>query len=181
MRNVLRLLLPLVVACGHASSTRPAVAPERAPVQQQGASSSEPPREIAAVAASDLGAVGTRIPGSAQPAPAAAAVATRASNGDAYSRDLTALGDFVRSRSAQLDFCYREALVVNPRLAVALTVNATITGDGDVSDVRVLRRSFQGLGTDLLESCVRTKIISWKFPRTDGGTGVYPLSFSFTR
>lgn len=180
MRNVLRLLLPLVVACSHSTPVKSAPSRELAPVQQQGAIPAPPPN-IGEVAASDLGAVGTPLPRAAEAHAAVLRPVPRRSAGADYVRDLTAIGDFVRARSAQLDFCYREALLVNPTLAVAFTVSTAITSDGEVTEVKVLKRSFTGAGTELLEGCVRTKISSWKFPQSDAPASVYPISLSFTR
>jgi hypothetical protein len=96
-------------------------------------------------------------------------------------RSPSAVGDFVRTRSAQLNFCYTEALGAHPNLAGAVGVAVTITSAGDVTDVVIVRRSWVGQGTEPLETCIRTKIRGWKFPPADAPTGTYPVSLSFTR
>ena len=104
-----------------------------------------------------------------------------ASASSAPGRNPTTIGDFVRTRSAQMNFCYEEALVANPKLAGAIAVAVTITSAGDVTDASVTNRSWSGKGSDVLESCVRARVKSWKFPASDAPTGTYPFSLSFTK
>jgi hypothetical protein len=96
-------------------------------------------------------------------------------------RDPAKLGQFVRARSAQLQFCYHEALARHPNLAGAVTMSITIAGTGEVTRVGVSERSWSGAGTDEVESCLRRKIRAWKFPAADESRGTYPFSLSFTR
>ncbi|HKO15478.1 MAG TPA: AgmX/PglI C-terminal domain-containing protein [Gemmatimonadaceae bacterium] len=96
-------------------------------------------------------------------------------------RDPAALGQFVRARSAQLQFCYHEALVRHPNLAGAVTMAITITGSGQVTGIAETQRSWSGAGTDEIESCLRRKIRAWKFPAADESRGTYSFSLSFTR
>jgi hypothetical protein len=99
----------------------------------------------------------------------------------AHTRDLATLGEFVRAHTAQMNFCYQEALVSTPNLAGAVALAVTITSEGDVTDVRVTRRSWTGKPNENFESCIRAKVRSWKFPPTDAPVGTFPLSLSFTR
>ena len=91
------------------------------------------------------------------------------------------IGEFVRARSAQMNFCYEEALIVNPKLAGALSVAVTITSGGDVADASITKRSVSGKGSQQLEECVRARVKTWKFPSSDAPTGTYPFSVSFTK
>ena len=94
---------------------------------------------------------------------------------------LTPLGDFVRSRNSQLQFCYEETRAKNPDLAGSATIGVLLASDGSVTRADVLRRSWEGSGADQVEACVLAKVKTWKFP-TDGTTA-RPYSFStvFTR
>jgi hypothetical protein len=96
-------------------------------------------------------------------------------------RDVGELGTYVRSRESQLRFCYQEyGLKVNPRLAGSVTVNIVVGSSGSVSGVNIGRRTWSGAGSAQTESCIRTKIRSWHFPRSSAGEGTYAFSFNFT-
>ena len=94
---------------------------------------------------------------------------------------LTPIGDFVRSRNSQLQFCYEETRAKNPDLAGSATIGVLLAPDGTVTRADVLRRSWEGRGAEQVEACVLAKVKTWKFP-TDG-TNARPYSFStvFTR
>ncbi len=97
-------------------------------------------------------------------------------------RNVSDLGNYVRSRNSQLQFCYSEyGLKVNPDLAGTVSVAITLTGTGNVTDVDVTRRSWSGPGSSEAESCIRQRIAGWKFPPSDQGGGTYAFSFSFSR
>ena len=95
---------------------------------------------------------------------------------------MTPIGDFVRSRSAQLQFCYQETRTANPSLAGSVTIGVLLAPDGTVTRADVLRRTWEGRGVAEAESCALTKVRSWKFPPTDGpATRPYSFSAVFTR
>lgn len=97
------------------------------------------------------------------------------------SRDIGALGDFVRSRESQLRFCYMEyGLKQNPSLAGTITVAITIEGSGRVSNAAVTDRTWGGAGASAAESCIRSKIEGWHFP-AGSGSGTYSFPFNFTK
>lgn len=100
---------------------------------------------------------------------------------DGSSSALTPMGDFVRSRNPQLQFCYEETRAKNPKLAGSVTIGVLLAADGSVTRADVLRRSWEGSGADNVEACVLAKVKTWTFP-TDGSTA-RPYSFStvFTR
>ena len=174
MHRLLPLLPALAVACGRAAPPNTSVPPQAAKlaVEQQGSAAASP-----GVAASARGGAST----SAGAPPAAAAAAPREVYSAGSVRDVSALGNFVRSHSAQMNYCYKEALARNPKLAGAVGVAITITGSGDVADVNVVRRSWSGPGTEQLEGCIRSTIRAWKFPSADAPVGTYPFSLSFTK
>jgi hypothetical protein len=98
-------------------------------------------------------------------------------------RDVSDLGTFVRSREAQLRFCYQEqGLKVNPDLAGTVTVAITIAASGNVTGARVTNRTWSGPGSSAAESCMLSRIRGWSFPRAaDAGAGTYSFPFNFTR
>ena len=97
-------------------------------------------------------------------------------------RDVGELGQFVRSRESQLRYCYQEfGLKQNPSLAGTVTVAITLTGSGDVTGVSIPSRTWSGPGASEAESCIRSKINSWRFPASDAGGGTYSFPFNFTR
>src|SRR5690349_7155676 len=73
-----------------------------------------------------------------QPAAAPAPVATRSAGG--HSSGVTTIGDFVRSRNPQLQFCYEETRASNPTLAGSTTIGVLLGPDGTVTRADRLRR-----------------------------------------
>jgi outer membrane biosynthesis protein TonB len=116
-----------------------------------------------------------------RPSPVEATTASR--NSGVASSGVTPIGDFVRSRNPQLQFCYEETRAKNPGLAGSATIGVLLAPDGTVTRVDVLRRSWEGSGADQVEGCVLAKVRSWKFPAVDAGAATRPYSFStvFTR
>lgn len=95
-------------------------------------------------------------------------------------RNTDELGTFVRSRESQLRFCYNEyGLKSNPNLAGSITTAITLTSSGNVTNVSISDRSWSGAGASEAESCIRSKIRSWRFP--SGQEGTYGFSFNFTK
>ncbi len=97
-------------------------------------------------------------------------------------RNVSDLGDYVRGRNSQLQFCYSEyGLKVNPSLAGSVAVAVTLTSDGAVTGVDITKRTWSGPGAAEAESCIRQRISGWKFPSSEHGGGTYSFSFSFSR
>jgi hypothetical protein len=112
----------------------------------------------------------------------AAPAPVRAENLGGNRRDVGELGQFVRSRESQLRFCYQEyGLKANPALAGTVTVAISLTGSGDVTGVNITNRTWSGPGASEAESCIRSKIESWRFPASDAGGGTYSFPFNFTK
>lgn len=105
------------------------------------------------------------------------------SNPGGNSSGAMAVGDFVRSRSPQLQFCYEETRAKTPKLAGSATVAVLLAADGGVSDADIVRKTWTGKGADGLESCVLTRVRMWKFPASEDGsnTRVHSFSVIFTR
>ncbi|HEY8793989.1 MAG TPA: AgmX/PglI C-terminal domain-containing protein [Gemmatimonadaceae bacterium] len=97
-------------------------------------------------------------------------------------RNVSDLGDYVRGRNTQLQFCYSEyGLKVNPSLAGSVSVAVTLTSDGAVTGVEITKRTWSGPGAAEAESCIKQRIAGWKFPSSERGGGTYSFSFSFSR
>jgi hypothetical protein len=190
MQKLSLLLLPLALACGGgnhaATSPTPSAGGFTAEAMggvQLASETPVPPATAASEgrtrssgsAASDGDASSPSASGSSSSSSAAA----RAERVNARSADL--FGDFVRSRAAQMNFCYEEALANNPKLAGAINVAVTIASSGEVTDVDVIKRSWSGAGTEQVEGCIRAKIRTWKFPTTKAPTATFPFTLSFTK
>ncbi len=158
-----------------------------------------------AVIAYGQGGVGARTPGKGFDAAAAAAASgigkvnatggvTRASirvaapqvvarPGERASRDMAQLGTFVRSRQAQLQFCYQEqGLVQNPGLAGSIGVEVALAPNGVVATTRVTERTWSGEGVAETETCILQRIRAWAFPASSAaGNETYSFSFVFNR
>jgi hypothetical protein len=97
-------------------------------------------------------------------------------------RNVSDLGDYVRGRNSQLQFCYSEyGLKVNPQLAGSVTVAVTLTSEGSVTGVDITKHTWSGPGSAEAESCIKQRISGWKFPSSEHGGGTYSFSFSFSR
>jgi hypothetical protein len=94
-----------------------------------------------------------------------------------------AFGNFVRSREPQLQFCYADTRAENPDLAGSATVAVKLAADGNVIDAGIIRRSWFGKGSDVVESCLLARVKSWRFPANQLDDAVQLLSFAvvFTR
>ena len=98
-------------------------------------------------------------------------------------RDVSELGNFVRSRQEQLRFCYEErGLYANPSLAGTINVSITLSGSGNVTGAEVTNRKWSGGGGGAeVESCIIQRIRTWRFPSSAAGGGTYVFPFNFTR
>ncbi|HUF26864.1 MAG TPA: AgmX/PglI C-terminal domain-containing protein [Gemmatimonadaceae bacterium] len=131
------------------------------------------------------GAIG-RVTGAGGVGRAAVSVASpsvvRAPDLPGPGRDMGDLGAFVRSRMAELQFCYQEhGLKVNPQLAGTVNIAIGIGSAGNVTSASVQRRTWSGAGASAVESCVLSRIRGWRFPRSATGDAVYAFPFNFTR
>jgi len=77
-----------------------------------------------------------------------------------------AFGNFVRSRSPQLQFCYEDTRAASPGLAGSATVAVTLGSEGNELNADIIRRSWSGKGSDVVESCMLSRVRNWKFPAT---------------
>ncbi|MDB4909394.1 MAG: hypothetical protein JWO39_217 [Gemmatimonadetes bacterium] len=97
-------------------------------------------------------------------------------------RNVSDLGDYVRGRNSQLQFCYSEyGLKVNPQLAGSVAVAVTLTSDGAVTGVDITKHTWSGPGAAEAETSIKQRINGWKFPSSGHGGGTYSFSFSFSR
>lgn len=105
------------------------------------------------------------------------------SNAGGNSSGAMAVGDFVRSRSSQLQFCYEETRAKTPKLAGSATVAVLLAANGGVSDAAIVRKTWTGKGAEGLESCMLARVRTWKFPPSEDGNDKRVHSFSaiFTR
>ena len=82
------------------------------------------------------------------------------------SRGSAAVGNFVRAREQQLQFCYREARVEHPQLSGSATIAITLADDGSVREAGIVRSAWAGKAkaSRQVESCVLARVRSWQFP-----------------
>ena len=183
---LLFVLLAISVSCGGAQRPSPSPSPSPAAIagafDGQGLGGIQLASSSAPVApSSGSGAGSAARPTSERPR---ASVNTDSSSErtdvlDGRSADL--FGDYVRSRSAQMNFCYKEALNTYPKLAGAINLAVTIASSGDVTRVDVTKRSWSGPGTEQVEGCIRAKIRAWKFPASEAPATTFPFTLSFTK
>jgi len=102
-----------------------------------------------------------------QPAIAPTTSTPRLASGPARaSRGTAAIGDFVRAREQQLQFCYSEARTEQPDLTGSATISITLAEDGAVRDASILRSAWSGKrgGARDVETCVLSRVRAWRFP-----------------
>ena len=83
---------------------------------------------------------------------------------DRPSRGSAAFGNFVRAHEPQLQFCYREARAASPNLVGSATVTVALAADGSVRSADILRRSWSGRGSQVVEACMLSRVRAWRFP-----------------
>lgn len=93
-----------------------------------------------------------------------------------------AFGNFVRTRSPQLQFCYEHTRATNPSLAGSATVAVTLGPEGNVLNADIIRRSWSGKGSEAVETCLLSRVRAWNFPASNS-TEIITHSFAviFTR
>ena len=109
-------------------------------------------------------------------APSAAPVA-RTTSGSRASGGTATFGDYVRARQPQLQFCYEETRAKHPTLAGSATVAVSLSPDGTVRGVDIVRKSWSGKGFKEVESCVLSKVRGWRFPAAESPDEVRSQSF----
>lgn len=81
----------------------------------------------------------------------------------------------VRSKIAQVRYCYERQLMKNPRLAGKVTLKWVVSGTGKVVKASVASSSLNDLST---ERCIEQKILRWRFPKPKGG-GIVVVNYPF--
>jgi hypothetical protein len=123
-------------------------------------------------------ALGTSACVTPQPAKliASAPAASQSARVPAPSYGSPAFGNFVRTRSPQLQFCYEDTRASSPSLAGSATVAVTLASDGNVVNADIIRRSWSGKGSEVVETCMLSRVRGWRFPATNTEE---PLTHSF--
>ena len=133
-----------------------------------------------------LGVAGCVTPPPAQltvaPATFAPTATTATPSTPAPSHGSPAFGNFVRSRSPQLQFCYEDTRAASPSLAGSATVAVTLGSAGNVLNADIIRRSWSGTGSEAVESCVLSRVRGWTFPATNADEALtHSFAVIFTR
>ncbi|MEW5743639.1 MAG: AgmX/PglI C-terminal domain-containing protein [Myxococcota bacterium] len=86
----------------------------------------------------------------------------------------------IRSHLGQVRFCYEEQLVTKPELSGKVAVTFHVSPAGMVDAARV---STSTVGSPALETCLLSRVRTWRFPSQKGGSFVitYPFLFKTTR
>ena len=107
-------------------------------------------------------------PQPAKIAPVAASAASPSKAGTAAPSNASpAFGNFVRARSPQLQFCYEDTRASSPYLAGSATIAVTLGPAGNVLNADIIRRTWSGKGSEVVESCVLNRVRGWRFPAID--------------
>lgn len=88
----------------------------------------------------------------------------------------TPLGEFVvppdvlhRTHDEQVQYCYRQlGIKYDPQLAGDITVAVTLDTLGVPGDVRVTRRTWEGVTAGEVEACIRTLVRGWEYEVPSG-------------
>ena len=103
--------------------------------------------------------------------------------GNAPAIDATEAAAFVRSRAAQLQYCYaRSAGAAESDLAGVVTLRLQLGPNGAVREARIAARTWTGPAAAEVEKCVVGAAGSWRVPAaSDGSTLTLPISFTRSR
>ena len=89
--------------------------------------------------------------------------------------DRDQIAEVIARNLGQITYCYEQGLQRQPNLAGRVSVRFQIGGQGRVSTARV---SHSSVRSAQVESCITSKLKTWKFPRPQGGVTVavtYPF------
>ena len=89
--------------------------------------------------------------------------------------DRDVIAAIVRRYLPQIQHCYEQQLVTDPKLKGKVTMAWTIGGNGSVQSAEVAESS---LGNAEAEKCMTQKILGWKFPKPRGG-GTVGVKYPF--
>ena len=81
----------------------------------------------------------------------------------------------IKRHESQVRACYERGLQKSPRLAGRLSLRFLIGPQGRVTTARVSQSSLRNAG---VESCIQSRLMSWKFPKPEGGVSV-KVAFPF--
>jgi hypothetical protein len=103
--------------------------------------------------------------------------------GNAPAIDPTEAASFVRSRAAQLQYCYARAVgAAEYDLGGVMTLRLQLGPNGAVRDAQVVARTWSGSAAAEVEKCVVAAAQSWRVPAaSDGATLTLPISFTRSR
>lgn len=121
------------------------------------------------------------------PAPPVVATAPRPASAPSDKKIDLPLGELVipaallGDRNAQVQYCYRQVgFKYDSQLAGQLIVRVTLGDGGVVTDVKVIRRNWDGVSAGEVESCIRALIREWTFAANDPSVAVGTTEFTFT-
>ncbi|MFN2399409.1 MAG: AgmX/PglI C-terminal domain-containing protein [Gemmatimonadaceae bacterium] len=87
----------------------------------------------------------------------------------------------LNDRNGQVQYCYRQVgFKYDSQLAGQLIVRVTLGDGGTVSDVKVIRRNWDGVSAGEVESCIRALIREWTFRPNDPSLAGGSTEFTFT-
>ena len=97
--------------------------------------------------------------------------------------DPTEAAAFVRSRAAQLQYCYARATgAAESDLGGVVTLRLQLGPNGAVREAAVVARTWSGPAATEVEQCVVGAAKSWRVPAaSDGSTLTLPISFTRSR
>ena len=87
------------------------------------------------------------------------------------------IAQFVDRQKASILLCYKRAVQKDPSLAGKLTVEFTVSPTGKVLRPRVAQST---LHSEVVEGCVTSRMLRWRFPEPGDGEAVtvtYPFTF----
>jgi hypothetical protein len=81
----------------------------------------------------------------------------------------------IQQHRSQIRYCYESELVRNPKLGGKVAVKFVITADGSVSSATTAQTTMHN---STVESCINSRVRSWKFPKPKGG-GIVVVTYPF--
>jgi len=83
---------------------------------------------------------------------------------------------FIKGNSNKVRACYERELKVNNLLQGKVTTSILINPDGSVANVKFISDS---VGSQPMRQCIKQEIVSWRFPKPEGGRAEVQFPFKF--
>ncbi len=90
--------------------------------------------------------------------------------------DPKAARSYIKNNTSKVRQCYEKELKVNNLLMGTVKTSILVNTDGSVANIKILSDSVR---SSALKQCMKKEILSWNFPRPEGGRAEVQFPFRF--